>query len=115
MISLSFCPHRPSSLLEAFSESARLARVSPARQRAFADAHYLRRVITCLETVRKERGIGLEELTRQAGLRKGVISRAERLGVIPGVLEFKAWSRALGLPWEEVWSMSFPTAIPHRF
>ena len=79
------------------------------RQHEFADASYLRRVIANLEAIRKQQRVGLQEATRRAGLRKGVIGQAVKHGVIPPVREFKAWSRALGIPWEELCSTSFPT------
>lgn len=113
MLCLQFPAHQSVSLLETFSKSARKTPVGLSRPHAFADVVYLQRVIAYLESVRKERGIGLELLTRRAGLRKGVISRAEMRGEVPALLEFKAWVRALELPWEEVWSASFPAENGH--
>lgn len=84
------------------------------RQRhAFADIHYLRGVISHLESTRKGRGMGVGELTQLAGLRKGTISHAERHGVVPKTMEFKAWAKALELSWEEVWSATFPS-VTHQ-
>lgn len=78
---------------------------------AFADVHYLRGIISHLESARKRKGIRVGELTQLAGLRKGIIRHAERNGVIPKTKEFRAWANALELSWEQVWSASFPTYI----
>ena len=83
--------------------------VSTTRQNhAFADANYLSRVIAHLKSARLGRGLSLGELARRAGLRNGIIIRAERDGVVPRTLEFKAWALALEISWEDVWSASFP-------
>jgi ribosome-binding protein aMBF1 (putative translation factor) len=101
MISFHFSYQRTGSPLESLPAKG--------RHHAFADTNYLRRVIAHLESARKERGMSLGELTQLAGLRRGVISRAERHGVVPTTLEFKAWARALEISWEDVWRASFPS------
>lgn len=75
-----------------------------------SDLGYILRVISYLKRVRKNQGLSLKEVTRRAGVRKGLINRAEREGFIPRTSEFRAWAEALGLSWERVWSQALPVA-----
>jgi len=86
----------------------RESRVLPLR----SDHGYILRVISYLKWARKQQGLSLKEVTRRAGIRKGLINRAEREGFIPRTSEFKAWARALDLSWERVWTQALPVA--HR-
>ncbi|RYD21567.1 MAG: XRE family transcriptional regulator [Verrucomicrobiaceae bacterium] len=74
----------------------------------FADTHYLHNVIGCLTEARREKQIGVREVARRARLKEATISKAEQGAVIPRSHEFRAWSRALGLSWEQVWTLSLP-------
>jgi ribosome-binding protein aMBF1 (putative translation factor) len=75
---------------------------------SYADHGYILRVIAYLKRERINQGLSLKTLTTRAGIRKGLINRAEREGFIPKTSEFKAWATALGLSWERVWSLTFP-------
>lgn len=88
----------------------RESRSFPPKLSSYADQGYLLRVISYLKRARKSQGLTLKEVTRRAGIRKGLISRAEREGFVPKTSEFKAWATALGLSWERVWSHTLPPA-----
>jgi limonene-1,2-epoxide hydrolase len=77
-------------------------------RRTYADSFYIQRVISYLKSVRKARKLSQQELARRSGLRVSVIRRAEREGRVPKTREFKAWAKALGLSWEQVWSACLP-------
>lgn len=74
----------------------------------FADASYFHRVIGLLHSARKTKGISLQDLAVLSGLRESVITRAERDGTVPACSEFKAWTEALGISWDQLWSLGFP-------
>jgi transcriptional regulator with XRE-family HTH domain len=77
-------------------------------QHAFADVRYLMHVIAFLSAERTDKKIGLSQLARRSKLNEKMISRAESGNYIPSTREFKAWTRALGFSWEEIWSLCFP-------
>jgi hypothetical protein len=74
----------------------------------FADVSYLQNVIGCLATTRLEKQIGVRDLARRARLKETTIRKAEKGATIPCSHEFRAWSLALGLSWEQVWTQSLP-------
>lgn len=74
----------------------------------FADANYFQRVIGLLHSARRRKGVSLQQLAALSGLRKNVIIRAEKEGIVPTCGEFKAWTQALGISWDQLWSMGFP-------
>ncbi len=75
----------------------------------FADGCYILRVIAYLRKARKQQGLGIREITQKSGVKKGMISKAEKQGCIPSCREFKAWTQALGVSWEHLWSRNFPS------
>jgi DNA-binding XRE family transcriptional regulator len=85
---------------------------SPQRPRknkgTFSDAAYLLEVIGHLTLVRIHLDLTQGQVARRAGLSERAIDRAENDGYIPCCNELKAWSAALGLPWEKVWSDCVP-------
>lgn len=89
-------------------EKLPLSSSSPVVPHPFADANYLQNVIGCLVTARQEKQIGVRDLARRARLKETTISQAEKGAVIPCSHEFRAWSLALGLSWEQVWTLSLP-------
>lgn len=91
-----------------FMESLMQSSSSPVVPRPFTDVNYLQNVIGCLATTRLEKQIGVRELARRARLKETTISKAEKGAVIPCSHEFRAWSLALGLSWEQVWTLSLP-------
>jgi ribosome-binding protein aMBF1 (putative translation factor) len=74
----------------------------------FEDTAYLHQVILFLKQTRQRQGLSLAKLTKKAGLKRGVIERAERNSRFPTTREFKDWSKALGLVWENVWTAALP-------
>lgn len=85
-----------------------LSASTPVVPHPFADASYLQNVIGCLATTRLEKQIGVRDLARRARLKETTISKAEMGASIPCSHEFRAWSLALGLSWEQVWTQSLP-------
>jgi hypothetical protein len=75
---------------------------------SFEDSAYLDQVIHHLKRTRLQQGVSLAKLTKKAGLKRGIIERAERNGNFPSTRHFKAWSKALGLVWEDVWTAALP-------
>ena len=84
------------------------ASASSAVQQPFADSHYLLHVIGHLHHARMEKGLSLTEVARKAGVRRSLIDRAEQDCLIPSCRDLKAWTAALGLTWEQIWSDCFP-------
>jgi hypothetical protein len=74
----------------------------------FEDTAYLSHVILHLKQVRQQQGLSLAKLTKKSRLKRGIIERAERNSRFPSTREFKAWSKALGLVWEDVWTAALP-------
>ncbi len=74
----------------------------------FTDNIYLLRVVAHLKCVRESKGLGIHRVARRAGIKTSAIIQAEQSGIIPRVHQFKAWSAALGLSWERVWTDSLP-------
>lgn len=91
-----------------FMETLPLSSSSPVVPHPFADVNYLQNVIGCLATTRVEKQIGVRELARRARLKETTISKAEKGTAIPCSHEFRAWSLALGMSWEQVWTLSLP-------
>lgn len=84
----------------------------------FADSLYLSQVIGHLKRTRIEQGLSLHALALRSRLKRSVIDHAEQRGNVLNSREFKAWSAALGLCWNQVWSDCFPecmgSPIKHR-
>lgn len=74
----------------------------------FRDHDYLRNMVGCLAETRRERRIGIREVARRSRLKEDTISKAEKGAIIPRSHEFRAWADALGLSWEQVWTLSLP-------
>lgn len=93
-----------------FAPRGRLTRNVEARQapETYADSAYLHQVILHLRKARMEKGLSLANVTKRARLKRGVVERAERNGTFPTTREFKAWTAALGLQWDDVWTAALP-------
>jgi len=74
--------------------------------RYISDSHYLTNIIDFLKLQRQIRGFSRAELTHKARLSKGLIERAESKKQFPTTREFKGWCAALGLKWEDVWTLA---------
>ena len=77
---------------------------------AFSDSTYLLNIIAYLKRARKNQTLSLDKVSRKAQVKKGVIDRAERCGIIPSSRDFKAWCAALGFTWEDVWGETLERA-----
>ncbi|RYD48540.1 MAG: XRE family transcriptional regulator [Verrucomicrobiaceae bacterium] len=95
-------PHSAGAYL---SSASSLPLVGP---HPFADMNYFQSVIDCLTTTRKEQQLEVRDVARRAKVKEATIRRAERDGAIPRSDEFRAWSMALGMTWEQVWTISLP-------
>ena len=73
-------------------------------QNPYSDSYYLGKILELLLGVRLENGWTIEEVARKAKLKHGLIFQAEQKTAIPNSREFRKWSAALGLEWEETWS-----------
>lgn len=82
---------------------------SRGRVRDFSDRVYVQHLIRHLRDTRKEQGIGIAKVAKRAGLKRGIIERAEMGCFVPTTRDFKAWSGALGMRWCDVWSAVMPT------
>lgn len=80
----------------------------PLLSRGISDSEYLLVVIHHLARTRTALGLSLRDVARLAKVKKSVIDLAEQDCRIPTCREFKAWSAALGLSWEELWSACCP-------
>lgn len=80
----------------------------PQELNSFADNHYLNCVIRFLAQARADKHLNHHEVAKRATIRRSVIIRAERDGVIPRTAEFKAWASALGYTWENLWTLNLP-------
>lgn len=76
----------------------------------FTDSLYLSRVAGFLRAERKRQKLSISQVARLAGVKRSLIDRAEQDGYIPCCRDFKAWSLALGIDWEELWTASCPSA-----
>ncbi|RYD29936.1 MAG: XRE family transcriptional regulator [Verrucomicrobiaceae bacterium] len=85
-----------------------MSSIAPVVPHPFADVNYLQSVVGCLTMARQEKQIGVSEVARKARVKEATIHRAERGESIPCTHEFRAWSLALGLSWEQVWTLSLP-------
>ncbi|HEX7262068.1 MAG TPA: helix-turn-helix domain-containing protein [Luteolibacter sp.] len=68
----------------------------------------MHQVIDHLKRARVEKRLSLEEVARRAQVKRHVISMAEQQGNSLNSRDFKAWTSALGLSWNQVWSDCFP-------
>lgn len=98
--------HVSSSQIIPFPTKRKTAHTIPFQP--YSDHHYLTCVIDYLKQARTGQRLSLQQVARLAGISKSVIARAERDGVVPTTANFKAWSAALGLSWERVWTASLP-------
>jgi hypothetical protein len=80
----------------------------PRSATSFADSRYLHRVIGHLKHERIRQGLSVREVARRSRIRKGAIDEAEKNGEVLNSRDFKAWSNALGIPWDQVWSDCLP-------
>lgn len=71
---------------------------------AFRDDRYLSAVISHLKDVRLAKSIEIERLSRRAALKRNIIRHAETRNFVPNSSQLKAWSSALGIQWEDLWS-----------
>ncbi|MEO7098377.1 MAG: hypothetical protein ABI162_03370 [Luteolibacter sp.] len=90
-------------LMSQAPHSLRFTSPSSRPSQAFSDSTYLLNIIAFLKRERNNQALSLDAVTRKARMKKGVIDRAERCGIIPTTRDFKAWCAALGLTWEDVW------------
>ncbi len=77
-------------------------------QSAFSDVYYLGKILEFLLGIRLENGWTIEEVAHKAKLKHTLISQAEHKETLPNSREFRKWSGALGLEWEETWSAVLP-------
>jgi transcriptional regulator with XRE-family HTH domain len=75
---------------------------------SFCDSNYLMHVIDYLTRTRIEHGMSRQELALRARIHPSVIDQVEQHRRIPNTQDFKAWSAALGLSWNQVWSDCLP-------
>lgn len=72
----------------------------------YGDRQCLIRVIQYLARRRQRMGVSLASVARKAKVRPSLIEVAEARFVVPNSRQFKAWSEALGVSWDEVWNRS---------
>lgn len=82
--------------------------ISSGSKNEFHDGAYLNAVVGYLKKSRIQQSVELSQLATSRHLNPSLLEHAERGNLIPNVRQLKAWAKALGLSWEQLWTEALP-------